>query len=109
MANAPAATSPDTNVAAARRAAPRLRADHAENEENTEFPFEQDPLTWGDGPASRIRSPVSYARHPKDVGAPRFPVLPSDNRSESESLSVGEPVSCAYRQINEDCPERICR
>lgn len=35
---APAATSPDTNAAAARRAAPRLRADNAENEESTEFP-----------------------------------------------------------------------
>ncbi|GAA3852765.1 hypothetical protein GCM10022207_14450 [Streptomyces lannensis] len=43
----PATASPDTSVAAARRAAPRLNADDADNEENTEFPFEQDPLTLG--------------------------------------------------------------
>ncbi|GAA2410550.1 hypothetical protein GCM10010378_63080 [Streptomyces viridochromogenes] len=42
-----AATSPDTRVVAAKRAAPRPRTDSAENAANTKFPFEQDPLTWG--------------------------------------------------------------
>ena len=69
------------------RAPPASRTD-AENEENTEFPFGQDPLTRGGTvPASRIRSPVSYARHPRDAAHPSSPVIPSDNRSDSESLS----------------------
>lgn len=54
---APARTSPDASDTAARRAAPRLHAaqpddpddpeNDTENVETTEFPFEQDPLTWG--------------------------------------------------------------
>ncbi|BBC36294.1 hypothetical protein SGFS_075880 [Streptomyces graminofaciens] len=47
----PATTSPEATVTAATRTAPRLHEDHlkndAENEETTEIPFEQDPLTWG--------------------------------------------------------------
>src|SRR4051812_6627407 len=43
------ATNPDTSATAARRAAaaPRRCTNGAENEESTDFPFEQDPLTWG--------------------------------------------------------------
>jgi hypothetical protein len=51
---APATTRPVASDTAARRVAPLLHAGHpddtvngAENEETTEFPFEQDPLTWG--------------------------------------------------------------
>src|SRR3954468_20754514 len=44
---APAASSPKTKVTAAGRPAPRPRADSAENAENTEYPFEQDPLSSG--------------------------------------------------------------
>ena len=87
-ASAPAATSPDTSVAAARRAAPRPRADNAENEENTEFPFEQDPLTWGDGPTSRIRSPVSYVRHPRDAA----------HRASQSCRRITDPTRNRYRQ-----------
>ena len=43
------ATSPDTSAAARRGGPPPACAtdDDAENAENTEFPFGQDPLTWG--------------------------------------------------------------
>src|SRR5689334_6998567 len=46
----PVAASPHTRAAAARRAAPRPRADNTENADDTEFPFAQDPLTWGTVP-----------------------------------------------------------
>ncbi|GGW40174.1 hypothetical protein GCM10010340_17420 [Streptomyces griseoloalbus] len=64
------ARKPDTSVPAAKRADPRPRADDAENEANTEFPSEQDPLTRGDGPTSRItgpESPGSHAGNPKEA------------------------------------------
>src|SRR5690606_36993996 len=43
----PVTASPHTTAPAVRRTGPRPRRDHAENEANTEFPSEQDPLTWG--------------------------------------------------------------
>lgn len=55
---------------------------------------------WGCGPTSRIRSPESYARHPKEAAHPRLPVMLSDKRSDSELLSPRRPVSRAYRQIH---------
>ncbi|GGP87287.1 hypothetical protein GCM10010266_07700 [Streptomyces griseomycini] len=73
--------SPDTSVPAARRAAPRPRTDKAENEANTEFPSEQDPLAWGDGPTSRITGPErpgGHARNPKDAVSPRSPMIRSE-------------------------------
>ncbi|GAA4997904.1 hypothetical protein GCM10023335_08960 [Streptomyces siamensis] len=57
VASAPAATRPDTNVAAVRRAVTRLRANDAENERNTEFPFAQDPLMWGKVPPAESEAP----------------------------------------------------
>ena len=54
VAIAPATTRPDASETAAVRPAFRLRAARpdrpeidAENQETTEFPFEQDPLMWG--------------------------------------------------------------
>ncbi|GGX85972.1 hypothetical protein GCM10010510_33770 [Streptomyces anandii JCM 4720] len=64
----PAAASPQTRNAAVRRPAPRLRVNGAAYEAHTEFPFEQDPLTWGRGPTSRISKPTEPVRHPRDHG-----------------------------------------
>ncbi|GAA1413733.1 hypothetical protein GCM10009601_00140 [Streptomyces thermospinosisporus] len=57
------AARPATRVPAARRAVPRPRADDAENEANTEFPSERDPLHVGGGPTSRISGPLNPRSH----------------------------------------------
>ncbi|GAA0656956.1 hypothetical protein GCM10009535_39930 [Streptomyces thermocarboxydovorans] len=58
------AARPATRVPAARRAVPRPRADDdTENEANTEFPSERDPLHVGDGPTSRISGPLNPRSH----------------------------------------------
>ncbi|GAB1329567.1 hypothetical protein ACE1SV_39060 [Streptomyces sennicomposti] len=59
-ASTPAAASPDVRTAAARRAAPLPRADGAEYAAHTEFPFEQDPLTWGPVPPAESSSSESH-------------------------------------------------
>src|SRR5689334_22467668 len=105
----PAASRPETNVAAARRAAPRPRTDSAENAENTEYPFGQDPLTSG------VAVPPAESVAPRAV----FGILGtrscrSSRDAVGRSIRLGIVIARpfpgrAYRQVDQMYPERIRR